>query len=286
MYKYLIALLCLTLLLTSCGVTRKGTSGGQSGGSNGTNTHALIIDHTCTNRHSIPTAYIAAVTSNLHIAYGHTSHGSQLIDGINGLTGFDPRFGTVPDIDESIGGYGYPYGAADLNQPDYTAWEQATRLYLASHPSINVVMWSWCGGVAGATTADIDGYLSLMSGLERDYPQIRFVYMTGHLDGTGVTGTLHRNNERIRAYCRNNNKILYDFADIESYDPDGNGYLALNADDACNYTGGNWAQAWQASHTINVDWYSCHAEHSEALNGNRKAYAAWWLLARLAGWGG
>jgi hypothetical protein len=35
---------------------------------------------------------------------------------------------------------------------------------------------------------------------------------------------------------------------------------------------------------VNVDWYECSAAHSQALNGNRKAYAAWWLWASLAGW--
>ena len=48
----------------------------------------------------------------------------------------------------------------------------------------------------------------------------------------------------------------------------------------------NWATAWQNSHTENVDWYNCSPAHSQALNGNLKAYAAWWLWARLAGWPG
>ncbi|MBW2593876.1 MAG: PKD domain-containing protein, partial [Deltaproteobacteria bacterium] len=47
---------------------------------------------------------------------------------------------------------------------------------------------------------------------------------------------------------------------------------------------GNWATEWQSSHTQNVDWYTCTSAHSEPLNANRKAYAAWWLWARLAGW--
>ncbi len=46
----------------------------------------------------------------------------------------------------------------------------------------------------------------------------------------------------------------------------------------------NWAIDWQNSHTINVDWYDCSAAHSQPLNGNLKAYAAWWLWAKLAGW--
>jgi hypothetical protein len=33
-----------------------------------------------------------------------------------------------------------------------------------------------------------------------------------------------------------------------------------------------------------VNWYSCSSAHSQPLNANRKAYAAWWLWAVLAGW--
>jgi uncharacterized protein YjdB len=86
---------------------------------------------------------------------------------------------------------------------------------------------------------------------------------------------------------------LYDFADIESYDPDNNYYLNKRANDNCDYDSNgdgsldkNWAADWQNTHTSNVDWYNCSSAHSKPLNANRKAYAAWWLFARLAGWTG
>ena len=156
---------------------------------------------------------------------------------------------------------------------------------------VNVVIWSWCGQVSSATEADINTYLDLMNELENDYQYVKFVYMTGHLDGTGINGNLNVRNEQIRNYCLTNGKILYDFSDIESYDPDGNYYLDKDANDNCDYDSDgngsldkNWAIDWQNSHTINVDWYDCSAAHSQPLNGNLKAYAAWWLWAKLAGW--
>ncbi|GAH24991.1 unnamed protein product, partial [marine sediment metagenome] len=71
-------------------------------------------------------------------------------------------------------------------------------------------------------------------------------------------------------------------------DPDGNYYGDKNVTDSCSWYNethnGNWALDWQATHTKGVDWYDCVCAHSYALNGNLKAYAIWWLWAKLAGW--
>jgi hypothetical protein len=130
-----------------------------------------------------------------------------------------------------------------------------------------------------------------MHQLEIDFPNVMFVYMTGHLDGSGLTGNLHLRNDQIRNYCFNNDKILYDFADIESWDPDLNYFGDKIPNDNCDYDtdgngsrDGNWAIEWQNAHTQGVDWYSCSSAHSQALNANQKAYGAWWLWASLAGW--
>jgi PKD repeat protein len=250
----------------------------------------IIIDHTDTHLNEVPLSAIQNARTTLHIAYGHTSHGSQITDGMNGLVSFQNapyggstyrwnNGGTNGALD--LHDYAMP---GDLGNPDRTSWAAATRSYLNANPDVNVIMWSWCGQ-ADTTAANINTYLSLMNQLETDYPNVKFVYMTGHLVGTGTNGNLNQRNEQIRAYARANNKILFDFADIESYDPDGLvNYMALNGDDGCNYNGGNWATAWQNAHP--GQWYNCGAAHTQPLNANMKAYAAWNLWARLAGWDG
>lgn len=251
-----------------------------------------IIDYQCTDLSSIPEEWIEKAKENLHIAYGHTSHGSQITSGMTGLADFKGDLyawnnggtgGALDLHDYAMGG--------DLGNPDFTAWEQKTRTYLENNPDVNVIIWSWCGQVSGATEKNIATYLGLMSGLEEDYPDVTFVSMTGHLDGTGVTGNLHIRNEQIRNHCMTGEKYLYDFADIESYDPDGNYYLDKNANDGCYYDSdqdgsldANWAIDWQNSHAEGVDWYQCSSAHSQPLNANLKAYAAWHLWARIAGW--
>jgi len=256
-------------------------------------TDSMIIDHRCTDLADVPLEWISKARTDLHIAYGHTSHGSQITTGMTGLVGFAnaPHGGSTYawneggtdgalDLDDS------PFsGASDLGNPNRTAWADATRAYLNSNPDVNVIMWSWCGQADGSE-ADINTYLALMSGLEEDYPEVKFVYMTGHTNGSGLAGNLHLRNQQIRDYCAANHKILYDFEDIESYDPDGNYFGDKYVTDSCDYDGGNWAVEWQDSHEEGVDWYDCSSAHSQPLNANLKAYAAWWLWARLAGWDG
>ena len=262
------------------------------------NPEAITVNHTTVDLDSIPATWIDQAKKNLHIAYGHTSHGSQLTSGMTGLVtwkGTLYSFNTggkrgALDLRDFNGGFGGLGTAQDLGNPDRTTWESATRTYLNANPKINVIIWSWCGQVDG-TQAEIELYLNLMDGLEKDYPNVKFVYMTGHTDGSALTGNVPVRNKQIRDYCIANNKILYDFADIESWDPDGTYFGDKRVLDSCDYDSDgdgsrdrNWAVDWQNAHP--GEWYNCESAHSQPLNANLKAYAAWYLWARLAGWDG
>jgi hypothetical protein len=250
----------------------------------------LIVDHTCTSLEAIPTEWIEAARTHLRACYGHTSHGSQPIDGMQLLMD-DPENPGLFDFTTDGSVATEMLSLADRTPAYDIGWgdgdfDGRTREYLNGEGSDrNLVIWSWCGQVSDAGEMHINEYLNRMVQLENEYPGVDFVYMTGHLDGTGEEGNLHQRNEQIRDFCRVSNKILFDFADIESYDPEGNAYLALYADDACNYSGGNWADEWCGSNPGSPLCLECEiCAHSESLNCNLKARAFWWMLARIAGW--
>jgi hypothetical protein len=229
-------------------------------------TAPLVADHAAADAFgNIPASYFQAVRDHYRFFYGRTSHGSQLCSGLHMLAAEEPELWADVTMTEY---------SADLGTNGDLTWATTTRAYLATHSECNAVLWSWCGGVSTSTPEEIDAYLQAMNQLESDFPGVLFVYMTGHLDGTGPTGALCRNNDRIRAWCAAHDKVLYDFADIESVNPDGVSFP--DDSDACA-----WCSAWCATH----DCPACaDCAHSHCFNCDRKGRAFWWLMTRALGW--
>ena len=262
----------------------------------------ILIDHNDTDITALGQADMQRAKDTLNIAYGHTSHGSQVTTGMNGLVGFANGGGlglSLPTdfLEWNNGGTG---GALDLHDYAmggdvgyYPQWVNNTTAYLdnSANAGTNVIIWSWCGQVDSKYASGTleSEYLTPMSQLEATYPDVTFVYMTGHVDIWDDANNKAAN-QMIRDYTAANNKVLYDFADIECYDPDGTYFEFVN--DNCDYydndpdlggtVQGNWATEWQAQHTEGDDWYDCSSAHSQPLNANRKAYAAWALWAEIA----
>ncbi len=245
----------------------------------------IIIDHTCTDLSKIPNQWIEKAKDIFKISYGHTSHGSQIISGMNNLKESSDSLYWFDSIGSNDGlSLHDRKPSGDLGNPDRTTWATKTRQMLDDPKNDrNLVIWSWCGQ-ADTSEANMQIYLDQMNRLEEDYPDITFIYMTGHLTGTGEDGNLNQRNNQIRDYCIKNDKILFDFADIESYDPDGTYFLDKGATDSCNYKNGNWADEWCAANPTSDLCASCSCAHSKPLNCNQKARAFWWMIARLAGW--
>ena len=101
-------------------------------------TESMIIDHRHTDLKDVPLEWINKAKTDLHIAYGHTSHGSQITTGMSGLVSFAnaPNGGSTyawnnGGTDGALDLRDSPFsGASDLGNPDRTAWANATRTYL------------------------------------------------------------------------------------------------------------------------------------------------------------
>ncbi len=230
---------------------------------------ALVAGHSAADDFDqIPEGMFQTARSDLFIYYGHTSHGGQLITGIDMLEQENGGLYARPDIYEH---------SWDLGEHGDTEWAARTRDFLDSSESdgCNVVMWSWCTGISVNDSDDTQAYLKAMSDLENDYPDVTFVYMTGPSDMWSKEEE-RGNNNQIRAHVRDHDSTLFDFAEIEYYDPDGNYY-----DDA------HWDCPWCAGWCDNHDCPDCDlCGHSHCFLCYRKGKAVWWLLTRLAGWSG
>ena len=241
----------------------------------------IIIDHTCTDVSKIPDYWINQLKTIIKLHYGHTSHGSQLIEGIKRLANpslpvYDPRltytlqYNTLPTTSHLCildGQLTETYITPSLYWRN--GGDTHTRQTLNAYPALNVSMWSWCNEVSWVEEWFIDEYLEAMNDLESDYPNVKFIYMTGNAQETGEPGyNRYMLNEKIRKFCRDNNKILFDFADLD-----------------CWYNGEQATYDYNGQ-KIPVEHPEYHGQewHTTFSSCENKGRAFWWLLAVLAGW--
>jgi hypothetical protein len=275
-----------------------------------------VADHTVAKEsvlRSIPEQYITSAKENLHIMYCGTSHSSQVRDGMRQLqyykSGDDTLYAVTFDGNKVDGALDIDYrprspvdvynGARDLSHDSIVDGDGHTNYYLetveyldhADHRHVNVVMWSWCSIEGHDVQIYLDNFDELIEmyraggskGRTSDNA-VTFVWMTGYARGSaGINSTPttspYNNHRAIVDHCRQNGYFCIDYWSHDTHD--------YETDELYPYAQGNSPTHlldWMNAHP--GEWYECSPAHASQyhLLGNRRAYAAWWVWARLAGW--
>lgn len=233
----------------------------------------LVADHEY-DFNAVTSDLIDRVKTQVKLHIARTSHGGQITGGLERLAELDPRLQATRKWKELPQGPGLCFmdGQFDLY---YATPEQywkdggdlLTRQSLAAYPSLNVSMFVWCRELDSYSESDVQGYLARLTELEADFPNVVFVHVTGNAQAKGPGAVRrYRNNRLIRDFCRDNNRVLFDFADLDAWYQD--------EQHLYTYEG---QQVPREHPRYNGD----ECGHATFESCENKARALWWLLARI-----
>jgi hypothetical protein len=197
-----------------------------------------------------------AVT-NFNWYFAYASVGELMSEGLTNLHLANPSFYQLQSL--SCGGsppsttvpgviYGDDRGHSASNNYDGD-WQYEVANFQAAvsngwaSPRVNLAMNIlsfvdiWYNNSSNGVAALFNGYVSSMTNLEAAFPQTLFVYMTMPITTTNYDFELDTEpedeywrcvfNNELRAWCAANNRVLFDIADMEAHDTNG---------DLCTFT--------------------------------------------------
>ena len=285
---------------------------------------AYIADHTVAKERvlrRIPKSAIEAAKKKLVILFNGTSHTTQILNGMKGLEQYKP--GDKKLFEVAINRENPPSGLEirhnyipgdDLSNDavdakGHTEYFRSTVAYLDAHREVNVVLWGWCDSYGHDVKIYLDNFKELISmyraggtkGRTRA-DKVDFVFMSGRASGDEADKPSFKRSpfniaNAIRSFCKKHGYFMIDYwrQDVFSYD-DSRYKPTENGDRNIQHY--NYVQ----SHKVGRDWFLCRnfvtgkvelpahtdadPKYAQHLTGNIRAYAAWWVWARLAGWDG
>ena len=244
-----------------------------------TETAVILINHQSVDIDQIPLTWLNSAREQ-DIFFTHKSVGSNILDGMLDLQSVDAARYSINIVSTSASWFDTNSGI--IHQQPGTNTDPLSKiagfdaLIRGSYHVADMAMMKLCPGDPipfGTTPAATiwANYRDTMTALEVAYPDVTFVWWTFPLStaaddrGNDEKGIF---NALMRDYCDTHGCVLFDIADIQSHDPDGNPVTS------------------SAGHEAMWNGYSYDGAHLNETGRQRIAGAFWWLFARIAGWEG
>jgi hypothetical protein len=120
--------------------------------------------------------------------------------------------------------------------------------------------------------------------------------MTGHAEASSNIGDKRPKSQAdtIVGFCNAHGYLCLDYYGIDTHDMEGNYWEDAGENGNSLAYGGNFYADWQNQSTEGIEYFynksapggevAFGAHTSQHITSNRKAFAMWYVLARIAGW--
>lgn len=205
----------------------------------------IRIDHTNSDPSTLSQATMDRIGSQMTIFFAHASVGTNMISGLNALHSQNAgRYQLTVAGDDATppatltGGTFYEFSRGN---PGWSAKISGFSSSMAGGwgNKVGVAMNKFC---YIDPNADFATYRDSMAGLQAAYPDTKFVYMTIPLMTSAGSDGYKRQlfNDALRQFCCDNDKILFDIADIEAWSPAGVQQTAVYNGQTCQILFGDY----------------------------------------------